>query len=301
MRTFLRTILVAAIAATTIAATEGPSTTAEITSATQQGQSIAVQGKGTFVGPTLVVGSRAPGGTGLPGTNIVEASITPVSNTTLQFDLKVADLAAGTNGTPEAVNYWWEFDVNTNGQYVATYALQAWRTSTAADLTCGVIFLCPPGNPGDPRFQLSTCQPDPTTGNETCSAQALQGQIVGDTFRWNVPRALIGVGNSSELVAVQNITASAGGSGLYWYSNGNGGRTMPWDGYTYERTVSLGIAPAGTPDAEVPLTTTATIATNSNFSGTLATPATPGEYKVVAKACLGANNCTLTSRAVTVS
>jgi hypothetical protein len=51
----------------------------------------------------------------------------------------------------------------------------------------------------------------------------------------------------------------------------------------------------------VPLSTNATVNNNSGkFTASLAKPATPGTYDVVAKACLGADSCGTAIRTVVI-
>lgn len=302
MITFIAAVLLS-ISVTAVGAQEETETSSlESLSVTADSAGVDVSGKGLFTGPTTEVGTDATGDGGMPGSDLESAAVTQVTQTQLRFDLGVADLPPGLNGTPEGLNYVWPLDVSRNGQS-SEVSLQAWRTSTAADLLCDVVFACPGQEPGgEPRFSVNTCAIDPDTGNNTCSSVGVAGEFTEDGLSWTVPASVINGQGGSTLYSAGAIAASYGASGLYWNTAGTGGDTMAWDMFEAPApTVSLGIAPADTAAEDVPLTTSAKVILSSgNFSGTLEPPSEPGSYRVTAQACLG-DSCGLASEIIEIS
>jgi hypothetical protein len=275
---------------------EGPIARVDNLRATVEATQVRVQGTGVFTAPTSVVGEDPAGDGVLPGSDLTAASITPLSHSTLRFELDVADLPPPMGGTPEALNYIWPLEV-VRGSTVTTISLQAWRTATLADATCGTVFVCAPGEPGsfNARFSVNTCAID-ETGQNRCSAEGLAGGFSDTGLHWIVPAASIGAQGGATLHATGAIAASVGGSGLYWYTNGNGGDTMFWNGYVFPAaSVRIGLAPTSTADEDAVLTHTATIPASGNFNTVLPRPTESGDYKAVVEACFGPDGCTRTS------
>lgn len=260
-----------------------------------------VTGKGVFAGIGGVVATDASGDTSTHGADLTQASITQVTQNEIRFELKIADLPAVLGGTPEILNYNWPVAVGT-----FEVALHAWRSTLVGDVACGLVFqACPAQEPGagTPRFSLNTCEYNQSTNRNECISVAVPGDFTASGVVWNVPRSTFGAAAGATLTPAAAIASSVGFHPLIWFTNGLGGDTMSWDSsFTVApATVRVGIAPADTADADVPLTAAPTVKSSSgNFTTTLPRPA-PGSYKVVAKACLGGpETCGLVSRTVEV-
>jgi hypothetical protein len=122
---------------------------------------------------------------------------------------------------------------------------------------------------------------------------------------WTVPRAAISASGGSTISIAQNgLRSTIGAAGLVWFTNVGGDTMGSVEDYTVPGTVAVGIAPASTPDEQVPLTVTTSVKTNSTFSAVLPKPAA-GDYKVAALACFGIDEdgqsvCELATNSVTV-
>ncbi|HEV3475798.1 MAG TPA: hypothetical protein VG602_10645 [Actinomycetota bacterium] len=109
-----------------------------------------------------------------------------------------------------------------------------------------------------------------------------------------------GTGGTSTLCSTFNPTVL-----LFDCTGGDSGTPV---GYQLPGEVKLGIAPAAVPDASVstPAKATVTIVggkASGSFTGSVPKPATPGDYKVVARTCFGnvdAATCVTTSTPFTV-
>lgn len=231
------------------------------------------------------------------GTDLQSATIQAVNPREVSFALTLADPTPAT-GVPEAISYGWEFRADN-----AVYTLQAHRSATASELLCGAVFVCPgdPDNIGNGNFRLNVCSTDPDTGQNTCSGTAVDGEITEDAIVFTVDSRDIGARDGATINPGDTaINSSASASGMYWYTNGNGGDTMPmYSSYVVPEAVTrIGIAPAGTPIDQVELTETAETRSSGGFDLELAVE--PGEHVVVAQACFGPDNCDLASVDVTV-
>ena len=301
-----RLIAVLAVAVLTFGAAaagaqEAPATKVEDLTAAAGADGIKVSGKGVFSAAAIVVGEDAAGDGALPGSDLTSASITQISQNQIRFELGVDDLPPVVGGTPEILNYTWPLEV-AKGSAVTTVDLQAWRTSTGADLLCDVVFSCPGQEPGgSPRFSVNTCAPDPTTGNNTCNSVGVPGEFTATGLAWMVPTSMINAKDGATLNPSEDIASSYGASGLTWNTAGTGGDTMTWNSVeTVPATVQIGLAPADTPEGDVATTLAVPVnASSGKFTGTLPSPSV-GSYRVVAKACLGSDNCGLGSQVVTI-
>jgi hypothetical protein len=289
-------LVIASIMGGTAQATGETSTTIDSVTATVGTTTVAVSGHAIFTSAAVVVGEDftddhdtavAP----LPsGTDLTKASMQAKNPTTLVFELEVANMPS-TGGVNEVVNYIWPFDIG-----AASYELQAHRSAAGSDILNGNV-----GNIGNPTFSLNTCALDETTGTNTCETATLTGEFTGHSVKWNVPAGQIGAGSGgATLYESAEIAASASFSGVLWYTNGVGGDTMMWDqvqSFVFPAaTVQAVIVPATVADLDANPTTFATVSKSTgNFSTTLLKPTTPGDYKVVVKACFGATNCTFSS------
>lgn len=274
------------------AVAEGETSAVTSLTATHSNGTVSVAGAASFIRDEVVVGT-SPAGTselppGAPGTgmDLAAGRIRQISQSMLEFNVDVRDMPkkGETYGVNEIVHYDWDFNVVKNGALVAEYTLQTIPSAQGEA----------PGSL-DPVYRLLTCVPNEQTGNTDCSTVGtVEGKLHATGITYKIPTSMINsVGGAVLEQNYDGIAASYGASGAYWYT---GGDRMPIDNFAVATpTVELGIAPAATPDAEVALTSSAPVNNkNGSFAGSLAAPTAPGEYKVVAKACL-ADSCGLSS------
>jgi hypothetical protein len=279
------------------ATAEGETSSVKSQSATLTASAINVSGLAAFTRDEVTIGTSASGSTDVPpappgiGMDLAAARVRQVDQNALEFNLDVRDMptANGRYGLNEVVHYDWDFNVVRNGTVTAGFTLSAIPSAQGV-------------NPGslDPILRLMTCAADPQTGQDTCGEVGpLQGSIHANGITFRVPLSMLNAPGGAVLTQnYDGVVASYGASGLQWYV---GGDRMPIDDFTVSApTVQVGIAPATTPDAEVPLTQAATVTTKTGaFATSLPLPTTPGDYKVVSKACL-AENCGIGVSTVTV-
>lgn len=267
------------------------------------GSTIAVTGKTTFApGERTLVGEDGTGDQAIKvaaptGTDLKQAFITAKSPTAVDFELVINDLRDG--GTPEVINYNWPVKVGET-----SYELNATAQGTGAELTCGVVFACTGGNVGGKRFSLNVCAPDPQTGQNTCAVNAVPGEITATSVIWHITTttATALAGGDVVIEPDGNIASSYSLSGVLWNTGGTGGDTMGQDSeFIFPAgKVSLGLAPAGTPLADVVLGTTVKVKNNLTFTGSLAKPAA-GSYILVGQAASGGAPSERVSIPVTVA
>lgn len=317
MRRVKRSGLVAVVVAAAMVAAAGPATAepdatthVDSVSVTPSAGSLAVSGHASFVdGPPQVAedptGDVAlhnyllqvgrPSGVSL-GDDLVTAQIASPDplKPNLTFTLGVANQPPMLNGTPEGLNYLWY--VYVEGE---PFVLWAARSSQFAA-----------GGPSaDPVFELRKCEPAPVGGSPICHTVAtLEGVMADGVVQWQVPMSRIGAKPFS-VVGSQRIHTVWGVSGpdavsrqlAYYYWSGD---QMRGPGYRVPApVVEVGIAPAGTPAESVELTDTAEVDDAGSFSAMIPAPAEPGEYVVVARACVGwawMGNCGLATTTVTI-
>lgn len=309
-RTLRRAALGTALALVALApaqAQQTPTTTLDALTASVAGNTVTVSGKGTFTAAPVEVATDPTndhflsGVDGPSGTDLTRATIEAVNPRTLRFTLTLDDLPTADRGTPEVVNYNWP--ILADGK---EFALLAHGQATGHTLMCITgVFACSTssGDVGKPIFSVNRCTRDPNTGQSLCSATRVQGAVTGATFSWTVPATLIEATEGATLEPATDIAASLSLSGVNWYTGGTAGDTMFQEASFEFPTpkVSVGIAPAGTPDESVALTTTVTANTSTGaFSAPLPRPATSGAYKVVAKACFGTGSCAFGSVPLTI-
>lgn len=267
-----------------VVAQEGDSTHVDSLEATASGTEVHVAGSATFVDiPAEVV--LDPSGDSLqPGTGADVAGGTisrPVGSKNLVFTLELADQPPAVNGTP-GILYLWPVasDANDGGLF-----LMAGRMGTVST---------------DPSFELGQNDSDSFS-----TITSLQGRMEDGVVEWTVPMSMIGAKPGGG-------TVSQGGLNDTPVGTINGWPSLFWccviidsfsaDDYTIPvATVELGIAPAGTPVDQVPLTTAADVdPATGEFSGAIDASTLPaGDHVVVARACYGAASCGLGSAAVT--
>lgn len=227
-------------------------------------------------------------GLDIRGTYISQPS---ASQSSLKFTLDLAGLTNG--GIPELLQYNWDIAVNGGSAGGGSnWSIKTMRSS--AFQTAGQ----------DPWAAVNTCVP--SANGFTCSVTS----VIPVTYDAST-------GDINMTVPLNAISAKPGDRIEGWARNGepvwvrpsaSGAQTpgVSIDQHTpdgvYEiptRTVQLGLAPAGTPESGVTFGTTATVKTNSSFTGSITAPAA-GSYDLWAKACF-AGSCTVSSTPVSVA
>ena len=234
-------------------------------------------------------GDDADGGRVPQGTDLGNASIaTDLAGRKLVFSFAVNDLPP-TGKIAPTYSYVWPFSVNANdeGRFLSSGTASSWSGAGPIVDANGWFRLCQIVN------GAYSC-PNATTGTMGNGKVEINLPFNMAAVR---PGALIDVGGGScgTLCATYNPTVTLLGS-----PNADSAALV---GYQMPGEVKLGIAPATAADASVATPVTAvTVMPNGRvtgtFSGSLPKPATPGEYKVVAKTCFGnveAPVCSVTS------
>jgi hypothetical protein len=129
-------------------------------------------------------------------------------------------------------------------------------------------------------FALYNCQQPLPTCTQVATLAGSMGTS-GNVVTVSVPLSALGAGEGVPLSGLSAYTAfgtAAAGPGLMLDDVALPPVVIP------THSVLLGIAPSGTPESQVAISTPATV-TNGNFSGNLP-PVPAGSYKVWAKACL---------------
>ncbi len=142
-------------------------------------------------------------------------------------------------------------------------------------------------------FALYNCQTSVPACTQVATLSGSMG-TTGNVVTVSVPLTALGANEGDQLSGLDGYTAfgsAAAGPAQTLDDDPLPSTTIP------VHSVSLGIAPAGTPEGSVNFNTPATL-TNGSFSGNLP-PTAAGNYDVWAKACLG-NNCNATSVPLTV-
>jgi len=309
-RLLATTALALGLLGSSAVAAEEPGTTVDTLTATVQATNIGVSGTATFTGAPAVevatdatgdhVGNQTPAPT---GTDLVSASIQALDAGTIRFEIEIGNLPPG--GTREVINYNWPFTIIKGGSAI-NYQIQAHSAATGREVICSTgLFVCTgsPDNIGQPVFDLQTCTPN-ATGGQDCASQEVPGEMTDSSFIWSVPVTLLGaIGGGVTIEPNGNIAASRSASGVTWWTDGSAGDSMVWDGDPFTvpvPAVSLGVDVAETPDDGVELTKTIAAKSNGSFTTTVPRPSTAGSYRLVAQACFGPGNCGLASTLFTV-
>lgn len=249
---------------------------------------VQVSGQATFVDfPVLLgedpAGDAAISGVGADVTNIYVARPNP-AKATLEFTFEVADqMSTGPSVLP-VITYSWPIFVDDSSRELFLEA----RSASLVQPTSAA-----------PSFHLMEWIPG---GIETVAT--LNGTMGNGIVRWEVPMNKIDATSGSTIAQGNCDTMGTGLSvpGALWSCNNAGGdQAFMDDDYVVPgSTIELGLAPAGTPAELVELTATATVANNGQFFGGLPAPTQSGSYVVVARACYGAGNCSLSTTSVTI-
>ncbi|HEX9823617.1 MAG TPA: hypothetical protein VGB51_04390, partial [Actinomycetota bacterium] len=116
-----------------------------------------------------------------------------------------------------------------------------------------------------------------------------------------VPMSQLGATAGEKITASgEGITVVPTTSGAFWGLVAFDQATQDEDYVVPGPTVKLGIATAGTPASQVPLSENATVNGTGAFSGIVPRPSQSGEYVIVAQACYGANSCGVSTTTVTI-
>lgn len=293
-----------AAAVTDAIADPGEATHIDELAAVVDGDTITVSGQATFVDvPVLVgqdgTGDAVPDGGLLPlGHDLTTATIgrpDPFGET-LTFTLGVANPPPTANGVPQVVVYQWPLRVGAAGVFDTFLDLEAFADSLSA---------CPE-NPGiGPCFRVihytGALGPFIRTGDIVAEVPGTMG---GGIVRWEVPLSALGAEPGSGIerprasVRIRATVASASSTSFAAVFLDS---VPPSQDYRIPApVVRVGAAPAGTPPAEVALTTAAAIQDGGGFTASMPAPSTPGEHLVVAEACYGEGTCALASTTVTI-
>lgn len=302
MRAFRFRLLAAVVGLTLLGlpggaqADEGESTHVDSVSASVSGTFVNVAGTATFVNVPAALGQDPTGdSTPVPGSDLTTLTIArpdPAANN-LTFTLGIADQPPVTNGTPGVLYYNWEIRTLSPGGDSVIYVLQANRASGSQVPST------------DPMIRVLARQPDGSCG---CQVVAnVEGKIADGVVQWSVPGSRIEADPGDTIIQDGNIVSTLGAgnpaTGDTWFINLGGDQAVMDQDYVVPGpTVKLGIAPAGTPESQVPLDTTAAVdAATGNFDGAINTSGlAPGSYVVVARACYGTGNCGTASTTVTI-
>jgi hypothetical protein len=264
----------------------------ESITATAGATSIALTGTATFVDTAVVFAEDAAGDTSLKGlgTDLVKATIARPNpaKSELEFSIDIADEAQGIFTIPEVIHYSYFFAVGPDA--ASQWLLMGQRTSQGQST-----------GSTEPVLNLHQFNAD---GTCCASKGALAGSMSGGKVRWVLPMSRIQAkaGSVLEPHPSRAIQIQIGASGSQRRNDNQPDQMYSETTYVVPgATVQLGIAPAGTPEAQVPLSVNAGVtAATGAFSGQLPMPATAGTYVVVAKACYGDGNCGIKSTTITV-
>lgn len=291
-------VLVLAIALSPVGARAHDDGTTHVESvvATVDGATISVSGGATFVDVPVVVaedpsGDATVGGVGTDITTVTFSRPDPASSN-LRLVAGVADQTPQINGAPTSL---YHFPVAVNG--------------AIANCGGGTGYWFPEAriaslNPADaaPSFRLM-CDLSP---GAVATGPDIEGAFGDGTVEFEFSMTLMGADPGDTLIhggdCVDPGTTSSPPGGAWLCSNGGGDAVLLDDYVIPEATVSVGIAPAGTPPELVETNLGATVdpATGAYELQTSA-PADPGDYVVAAEACYGPGNCGRSSTTVTIA
>lgn len=268
-------MLTVAVMAIPVSAHEDETTHVEQVTTSRSGNTLFVSGTATFVDQPATIMTDAGDGT------LVDVTSGTISrapgSTTLQFKLNID---APTTDFPNMV-YLWPIAVDGGDTGLFLMGSRMGFVSTSPTFILA--------RSGEGGFSTVT---------------TLQGSLTASSISWNVPMFRLGANDGSVVSqgsgsSAEVRTGMAGG----FYCCTTGDQFDSWFLEDYRvpgATVQIGIAPAGTPPAQVSLSSSAVV-TDSSFSGGLdVSGLAPGDYVVVAKACYGSANCGLASTDVTI-
>lgn len=275
-----------------LAGADEPATHVDSVSAVGDGADVSVTGTAVFVDALVQVaedptGDASPGGL---GTDLTKATISRpnAAKNELHFTMEIADEIPQAFALPEVIHYSFFFAVGPDA--ASQWLLMGLRTSQAQA----------PGSTG-PVLSLHQFR-----ANGTCCDPRgmVTGSMSGGKILWVLPMSMIQAktGTLIEPHPARAIQIQIGASGQQRLNSNQPDQMFSETTYTVPGpSVELGIAPAETPESEVPLSVTATVNAGSGaFSGKLTRPTESGSYIVVAKACYGSGNCGIKSTTITI-
>ena len=275
---FLKTVLAAVAAVSLVAnsaAAEAVTSVGSLAVRVDAG-TIRVDGTALFSGERIELGTDPTGdANGRPGGyDVTAASVALLpSQKDLQFTLAVADQLPLVSGTPNIV-YSWPLMINGKDTGLHLHAGSA-----------GLYGLTPSATPVFSLLQEKD--------GSFFELAALQGSIGGGAVSWTVPMRQIGATHGSVVDvgsaaggAVESTTGVAGAGYLYHH-----GDSVSVNAFKVPGEVSVGIAPAGTPDDHIVMSTRGGLKTGGAFSASLPVPTTAGTYRVGVRACSSDSEC----------
>lgn len=279
---------------------EGPVTAVTATVAPDVG-GLRVTGDVTFAPYSLQIAEDPAGDAtetvpGELGTDIIAATITsdPARASQVTFGLQLASLPGG--GIGEVVIYGWELLVDGVPPNGGTSANLEWRRTNATGLSPST----------QPFIRLRSCAPDPTTGNNACSAgPQLPGAMDATTALLSATTRLRDLGAVEGSEIGSGAIAVYHGTGQLWFPDVSSDSAFVDFDFTIParaESVTIAIVPSGAPaPATFPVAATpsGTAATGS-YSAVVPTEGlAPGSYDVITRACWG-GNCGETRTPVTL-
>lgn len=291
-----------ATAVTGAVADPGEATHVDELAAVVDGDTIRVTGLATFVDVPAVIGEdvtgdAVPDGGELAfGHDLTTATIgrpDPFGET-LTFTLTVANQSSTVSGVPEAVLYRWPVQVDSAEPI---FTLEAFADSLGG---------CP-DNPGiGPCFRVMHYTGMISAVRTGDLLAEVPGAMAAGVVQWQVPMSVFNVqpGSAITPAGVAEVVLGVGGPGMSFPHP----VTVALDRVSVQQqyqipapAVRVGIAPIGTPEADMMLTAAAALEDDGAFSAEVAAPGSPGDYMVVTEACYGTATCARAATTVTLA
>jgi len=259
------------------------------------GTQVTASGKVAFGGVDPAIIGEDPAGdpaSSAAGLDLLSLSIGQPDGTKgeLVFTIKLGGMATG--GIPELFQFNWDISVNGGAASGgAEWSIKTMRQSVVA--TSGL----------DPDAAIYACLPSETgfSCSRSMAVPVVYDQATAE-IRMTIPLAAINASPGAVIEAwARNgqpvwVRTSAAGQ----VTGGATADDMTHDPYTVPpKSVRLGLAPAGTAEGDVTFGPTVQLATNGNFTGSVAASG-PGSYDLWARGCI-ADNCHATSTPVSVA
>lgn len=287
-------LLIPAVVGGMASADAGAASHVDSMAATVASSSVNVTGQATFVDVPILVGESfsTPVVPGI-GADVTNATISrPPTGTKINFTLNIADQPAQTGGVPELIAYQWDMQIKKPGEAEGT-SLEFWAARSAQGRAPGGTV---------PVFYVDECVLNPDTGINECSGNRVTGRMEAGVVEWQVTPSQLGSAVADDMISTggEGITVVPTAAGAFWGVVAIDRGAHDLDYTVPGKSVKLGIAPAGTPEASVALLETAVVNASSAFSGSLPKPSQAGSYIVVAEACYGPESCSRTSTTITI-
>lgn len=289
-----------ATAVTGAVADPGEATHIDEVAAVVDGDTVTVSGQATFVDVPTVIGQDAtgdaiPDGGALPlGHDLTTATIgrpDPFGDA-LAFTLGVANQPSMVSGVPGAVLYRWPVQVDSAGPI---FTLEAFADSVGG---------CP--NPGiGPCFRVMHYTGMVSAVRTGDLLAEVPGVMAGGVVQWQVQMSVLNAqpGRAVTPAGTAEVVIGVGGPGMSFphpVSVDLDRMSVQQQYRVPSPAVRVGIAPIGTPEAEVALAA-ATLQGDGAFDAVVGAPEMPGDYVVVAEACYGTATCASATTTVTIA